>query len=168
VSLRETLNAMEQLHEEGKVRNVGVSNFSPYQLSAANHITDVPIAVNQIEHHPWLQRPDWVETIRETDTIVEAAAPLARTEVLGDETVQELAEQYEKTPAQIVLRWAIENDVVVIPKSSSPQHIRENFQLFDWELDEVDRERLDDLDRDHAVYDTRKKDWTRDVYGISK
>ncbi|SNZ12818.1 Aldo/keto reductase [Natronoarchaeum philippinense] len=168
VSLRETLNAMEQLHAEGKVRNIGVSNFSPYQLGAANHISDVPIAVNQIEHHPWLQRPDWVEAIRESDTVIEAAAPLARTEVLDDDTVQELAEAYEKTPAQIVLRWAIENDVVAIPKSGSPEHIRDNFELFDWSLDDADRERLDALDRDHAVYDTREKDWSRDVYGISQ
>ncbi|WP_256392628.1 aldo/keto reductase [Natronoarchaeum rubrum] len=168
VSLRETLDAMAQLHEEGKVRNVGVSNFSPYQLGAANHVSDVPIAVNQIEYHPYLQRPDWIETARESDTVVEAAAPLARTEVLGDDTVQELADEYDRTPAQIVLRWAIENDVVAIPKSSSPEHVRDNFELFDWSLDDTDRERLDDLDRDHAVYDSRKKDWTRDVYGISK
>jgi len=87
ISLRETLNAMEQLHDQGKVRNIGVSNFSAYQLSCAHHISDVSIAVNQIEFHPWLQRPDLINYCRETDTAIKAAAPLARTEVLGDETV---------------------------------------------------------------------------------
>ncbi|WP_435177768.1 aldo/keto reductase [Halorussus sp. AFM4] len=168
ISLRETLDAMATLHDRGLVRNVGVSNFSAYQLSAAQHVSDVPIAVNQIEFHPWFQRPDLVEYCRETDVVVEAAAPLARTEVLGDDTVQELAEQYDRTPAQIVLKWAVEKGVVVIPKSSSPDHVRENVDLFGWELDEDDLRRLDDLDRDYPVYDTPARDWTGDVYGIAE
>ena len=82
ISLRESLDAMATLHDEGLVRNVGVSNFSAYQLSCAHHVSDVPIAVNQIEFHPWFQRPNLVEYCRETDTVVEAAAPLARTDVV--------------------------------------------------------------------------------------
>lgn len=168
ISLRETLHAMERLHDRGMVRNVGVSNFSAYQLSVAQHISDIPIAVNQIEFHPWFQRPRLVEYCQETDVIVEAAAPLARKEILGDATVEELADAYEKTPAQIVLRWAIEKDIIVIPKSTSQGHIRENIALFDWELDASDHERLDTIGRDSPVYDTPARDWTRDVYGISK
>ena len=168
ISLRERLNAMEQLHDQGKVRNIGVSNFSAHQLSCAHHISDVPITVNQIEFHPWLQRPDLVDYCRETDTVIEAAAPLARTEVLGDETVQELAEEYGKTPAQIVLRWAVEKDIVVMPKSTSTDHIQGNIELFDWELDESDHQRLDEINRDQPVYDTPARDWTGDVYGISQ
>jgi diketogulonate reductase-like aldo/keto reductase len=168
ISLRETLSAMETLHDEGKVRNVGVSNFSAYQLSAVHHVSDVPIAVNQIEFHPWFQRPDLVDYCRETDTVIEAAAPLARTETFEDDTVQELAEQYEKSPAQIVLKWAVENDVVVIPKSSSPEHVRQNLDLFDWSFETADRERLDELDRDEPVYDFPARDWSGDVYGISE
>ena len=109
-----------------------------------------------------------MEYCRETDVIVEAAAPLARTEIFEDDTVGELADEYEKTPAQIVLRWALENEVVVIPKSSSPDHVRENFELFDWELDESDHRRLDRIDRDQPVYDTPARDWSDDVYGISE
>lgn len=167
ISLRETLTAMEHLHDRGKVRNVGVSNFSAYQLSNARHISDVPIAVNQIEFHPWFQRPDLVEYCQETDVVVEAAAPLARTDVLGDETIQELADEYDRTPAQIVLRWAVEKNIVVVPRSSSASHIAENIDLFGWELDEHDHERIDALDRDRPVYDTLTRDWTDDVYGIS-
>src|SRR6056297_1932297 len=96
-SIRETMDAMATLHDRGKVRNVGVSNFSAYQLSCAHHVSDVPIAVNQIEFHPYFQRPDLVEYCRDTDTVLEAAAPLARTEVFDDPVVQELAEEYDKS-----------------------------------------------------------------------
>ncbi|MFB6219560.1 MAG: aldo/keto reductase [Halobacteriaceae archaeon] len=168
ISLRETLDAMATLRDRGLVRNVGVSNFSAYQLSTAHHVTDVPIAVNQIEFHPWFQRPDLVEYCRETDTVVEAAAPLARTQVLADETVQDLAEKYDRTPAQVVLRWAVERGVVPLPKSSSPTHVRQNIAVADWELDDDDRRRLDAADRDDPVYDTPARDWSGDVYGISE
>ncbi|MFC7139379.1 aldo/keto reductase [Halosimplex aquaticum] len=168
VSLRESLDAMATLHDEGLVKNVGVSNFSAYQLSCAHHISDVPIAVNQIEFHPWFQRPDLVEYCRETDTVIEAAAPLGRTEVFEDDAVQDLADQYDKHPAQIVLKWAIERDIVALPKSSSPEHIRANFDLFDWSLDDEDLAALDDRDRDHPVYDHPARDWSGDVYGINQ
>jgi len=166
VSLRESLDAMAALHGRGLVRNVGVSNFSAYQLSCAQHIADVPIAVNQIEFHPWFQRPDLVEYCRETDVVVEAAAPLARTEIFEDEVVQSLAEQYDRSIPQIVLKWAIERDIVVLPKSSSAAHIRDNADLFDWSMTDDDLEALDDRDRDYPVYDTPARDWTSQVYGI--
>lgn len=168
VSIRETMDAMATLQDRGLVRNVGVSNFSRYQLSAALHVSDVPIAVNQIEFHPYLQRPDLLEYCREQDVVVEAAAPLARTAVFGDETIEALAEKYDRTPAQVVLRWAIEKDVVVLPKSRSAAHIRENVALFDWELDHEDHQRIDDLDRDEPVYDVRSRSWDDDVWGIAE
>jgi len=168
ISLRETLDAMAHLHEEGLIRNVGVSNFSPYQLSAATHVSDVPIAVNQIEYHPWLQRPDWVAACREEGVVVEAAAPLARAEVFEDPVLQEIAEEYDRSPAQVALRWAIQNDVVVIPKSSTPEHVRGNADVLDWELDDEDVARLDEVDRDYPVYDERHTSWDDDVWGISE
>ena len=168
ISLRETFQAMERLHERGLIRNIGVSNFSQYQLSAAHHIADFPIAVNQFEYHPWFQRPDLVEYCEETDTVVEAAAPLSRSDVFDDEVVRELSETYDVSPAQVVLRWAMDNDVVVIPKSSSPDHIRDNLESVELELDDSDRRRLDERDRNRPCYDTGPRDWTRDVYGISQ
>jgi len=167
ISLRETLRAMAELRDRGLVRDVGVSNFSAYQLSCAHHVSDVPIAVNQIEFHPWLQRPDLVDYCRETDTVVEAAAPLARTDVFDDEVVAELAGKYEVHPAQVVVQWAIDSGVVPLPRSSTPAHVRANADL-DWELDEADRRRLDERDRDRPVYDTPARDWTSDVYGIEQ
>ena len=167
ISLRESLQAMARLHDRGLVRNVGVSNFSAYQLSCAHHISEVPIAVNQIEFHPWFQRPDLVDYCEESDTVIEAAAPLARTEVLEDEAVQELAESYDKHPTQIVLRWAIDRGVVPLPRSSTPKHIQTNIDL-EWSLDPADRRRLDGRDRDRPVYDTPARDWTSEIYGIKE
>ena len=167
ISLRESLNAMATLHERGLVRNVGVSNFSAYQLSCAHHISDVPIAVNQIEFHPLFQRPDLVDYCRETDTVVEAAAPLARTRVFDDDVVHDLAEKYGVSSAQVVVRWAIERDIVALPKSSSPDHVRSNADL-DFEMDEADLVALDERDRNEPVYDTPARDWSGDVWGIEK
>lgn len=167
ISLRETLQAMAHLHERGLVRNIGVSNFTAYQLSCAQHITDVPIAVNQIEFHPWFQRPKLVDYCHESGTIIEGAAALGRAEVFADEVVTELASKYDKSPAQVVLRWALDRDVVVLPRSTSPEHIENNIAI-DWSLDETDRERLDERDRGYPVYDTPTRDWTREVYGIEQ
>ncbi|WP_276270673.1 aldo/keto reductase [Haloarcula litorea] len=168
ISLRETMDAMAHLRDEGLVRNVGVSNFSAYQLSCARHVSDVPIAVNQIEYHPWNTQDEVVDYCRETDTVVEAAAPLGRTEVFEDETVRAVADEYARSPAQIVLKWAVENGVVPLPKSTSPEHVRANCDLFGWELAAEDRRRIDDIDRHQPVYDHPARDWTGDTYGIAE
>jgi len=168
ISVRETLQAMAHLKEEGLVRNVGVSNFSTYQLSAALHVSPVDIAVNQIEFHPYLQRPDLVEFCREHDVEIEAAAPLARTGIFEDEVLQELAEKYDRSVAQIALKWAVERGVTVLPKSTSPEHVRANLALFDWSIEEADLARIDELDRGQAVYDDRIRSWDGEVYGISR
>lgn len=167
ISLRETLQAMARLHDRGLVRNIGVSNFSAYQLSCAQHITNVPIAVNQIEFHPWFQRPELIEYCHDSRTVIEAAAPLARAEVFDDDVVTELASKYEKSPAQVVLRWALDRDVIVLPRSTSPDHIENNIAT-EWTLSETDRERLTECDRDYPVYDTPTRDWTGKVYGIEQ
>ncbi len=168
VSLRESLDAMATLVDRGLVRNVGVSNFTAYQLDCALHISDVPIAVNQIEFHPWFQRPELVEFCQDAGVVVEAAAPLARAELFEDELLQELATTYDKTVPQIVINWALERDTVVLPKSSSPAHIQENVDVFDWTLDDADLAAIDDRDREYAVYDTLTRDWSNNTYGIPR
>ncbi len=165
ISLRETLAAMERLHDEGKARNVGVSNFSRYQLMFALRVSDVPIAVNQVEFHPWLYQEDLLSYCEHNDVVLTAAAPLARTEVLDDPIVQDIAETYDRTPAQVVLRWQIQKGVVTIPKSSTPAHIRANFDVFDWALDPGDVSRIDDTETEKRVYMIGLDDET---YGIPR
>jgi diketogulonate reductase-like aldo/keto reductase len=163
ISLRETMQAFERLHEEGLVRDVGVSNFSAYQLAFARRVADVPIAVNQIEFHPWYYREDLLEYCREHDVVVEAAAPLARTRFLDDPVLADVADDHGVTPAQVALKWAVEKNVVVLPKSATADHIRSNAALFDWELGDDAVARLDDVDRMENVYMIDVDD---DVYGI--
>lgn len=165
ISLRETLSAMERLQEEGKVRNVGVSNFSTYQLMFALRVSDVPIAVNQVEFHPWLDQSDLLAYCGEHDVVLTAAAPFARTEVLEDPTIQDIAETYDRTPAQVVLRWQVQQGVVTIPKSSTPAHIRSNFEVLDWELDAEDVARVDDIETEKRIY---MIDLDDDTYGIPR
>lgn len=165
ISLRETIHALERLHEEGKVKNIGVSNFSTYQLMFARRVADVPIAVNQVEFHPWLNQEDLLQYCDDNDVVLTAAAPLARTEVLDDPVVRDVAEEYDRTPAQVVLRWQIRKGIVTIPKSSTPDHIRSNFEVGDWELDAEDAARIDDIDTEKRVYMIDVDDET---YGIPR
>ncbi len=168
VSLRETLAAMATLHDEGLVRNVGVSNFNAYRLSCALHLTDVPIAVNQLEFHPLYQQSRTVKYCHEHDVIVEAAAPLGRGQVFDDAVITSIAERLGKTNAQVALRWAIERDTIPLPRSSDPAHIRENLDLFSWELDEKARERLDDRSARSPAYSMPTEHWSHETYGIAR
>lgn len=145
IPLKETLDAMKELHDEGKVKSIGVSNFTIQQVKEAMEVSDIPIAVNQIEFHPWLYQEKMLDFCSDKDIILTAYAPIARTKVFEEEIIQNLVEKYSRPPAQIVLRWGIQKGVVVIPKSSSRNHIKENIQIFDWELSQEDVERIDSI-----------------------
>lgn len=164
ISLRETLQAMKYLSDKGLVKNIGVSNFSVYQLKVALKITPVPITVNQVEFHPWLYQKELLQVCDENDVVLEASAPLARTEVLKDETILELAGKYDKSPAQIVLKWELQKGIVPLPKSKSKPHIEENLELFDWELKSEDMAKIDNIEQEKRVYMITLDDET---YGIS-
>lgn len=163
ISLRETVHALERAYDEGLVRNVGVSNFGIYGLRFLQRIAEIPIAVNQIEFHPWYVRRELLDYCRARDIVVEAAAPLARAAILDDPVITDVAERHDMMPAQVALRWAVEKEVVVLPKSTTPAHIRANFDLFDGSLDPEDLDRLDGLDRQENVYMLDLED---EIYGI--
>ena len=165
ISLRETLDAMATLQEGGLVRHVGVSNFNLYQLKFARRIADVPISVVQTEIHPWFQQEQLVAYCEEHGIVPTAAAPLGRTRVFEDETVQAVAKKHDTSPASVILRWQIENDVVPIPRSTTDAHIRSNVDLFDWALDPEDIARIDEIGRWEKIY-TIEPD--HDTYGISR
>jgi diketogulonate reductase-like aldo/keto reductase len=126
-------------------------------------VADVPIAVNQIEFHPWYYREDLLEYCRDHDIVVEAAAPLARTRIFDEPVLTDVAETHGKTPAQVALKWALEKGVVVLPKSTSEAHLRQNIDLFGWELDADEIDRIDAIDRMENVYMIDADD---DTYGI--
>ncbi len=143
----ETWKALEELHRDGRARSIGVSNFQVAHLERLAAETGTVPSVNQIELHPTFANAE-VRAHGEAHGIrTEAWSPLAKGEVLADETVVELAEAQGRTPAQIVLRWHIERGTIVFPKSANPDRLRENLALFDFELSEDEVARIDALDR---------------------
>jgi 2,5-diketo-D-gluconate reductase A len=145
-----TWRTLEDFKADGRARSIGVSNFQVDHLERLAGETDVVPAVNQIELHPYLLNEE-VRTYGESHGIAtEAWSPIAQGQVLDDPTVTEIADRLGRTPAQVVLRWHIERGSIVFPKSTTPERIRENFELFDFELEPGDAERIEELDRGEA------------------
>jgi 2,5-diketo-D-gluconate reductase A len=145
-----TWRTLEEFKEDGRARSIGVSNFQVEHLQRLAAETDVVPAVNQIELQPYFQNRE-VSAYGEAHGIAtEAWSPIAQGAVLDDPAITAIAERLERTPAQVVLRWHIQHGYIVFPKSVTPERIRENFALFDFELDPGDMERIDSLDRGEA------------------
>ena len=139
--------ALEAIKAEGKVRNIGVSNYTIRHLEAMKkYAVELPV-INQVELHVFLQQPELITYCRENDIVLEAYSPLAHGKELGNETVQRLATKYGKSYAQIMLRWCIEEGLVVLPKSVTPSRIQENIDIFNFELTSDDLQDLGRCDR---------------------
>lgn len=143
----ETYKAMETLYREGKVRAIGVSNFQPDHLDRLLETAEVVPAVNQIELHPWLQQHELRAKHAGLGIQTEAWSPLGRGKVLADPVVVACAAEHGRTPAQIVLRWHLQMGNIVIPKASTEARLRENFDVFGFELTPKDLAALEGLDR---------------------
>ncbi|MDQ2749707.1 MAG: aldo/keto reductase [Pseudonocardiales bacterium] len=145
----DTWRAFEKLQRDGVVRTIGVSNFQPAHLQRLFDETDVVPAINQVELHPYLTQARLRQFHDEHGIATEAWSPLAKGgRLLADPVVSSLAEKYGKTPAQIVIRWHLQLGNVVIPKSVTPSRIKENIEVFDFELAEDDMASISDLNRD--------------------
>jgi 2,5-diketo-D-gluconate reductase A len=142
----DTWRAFERIHEEGRARTIGVSNFRIEDLERLEAETDTRPTVNQIELHPRLQQVELRRWQSEHEIVTEAWSPLAQGELLDEPTIVAIAERHGKTPAQTILRWHLQLGNVVIPKSVTPERIRENIELFDFELSEDDLRAIDGLD----------------------
>lgn len=142
-----TWRAMEEFKADGRARSIGVSNFQIDHLERLAAETETTPAVNQIELHPYMTNGDVASFCREWGIAVEAWSPIARGDVLDDETIVEIAERAGRTPAQVVLRWQLQLGHIVFPKSETPERIAENLAIFDFELDQGDVERISSLHR---------------------
>ena len=141
VPLEETLGAMRELQEEGSVKHVGASNFPPPMVEEA--IEYATVFCNQVEYHPYRMQDELLEQAREMDYLLTAYSPVAKGRVLNDATLQEIGEAHGKTPAQVALRWLIQQEkVVAIPKAASEVHLRSNFEVFDFELSNEEMEQV--------------------------
>lgn len=136
-----------EINKTGRAKSIGVSNFMIHHLEdLANHSEIRPI-VNQIEFHPWLVQPKLLEYCNNHEIQVVAWSPLMQGKVTEVKTITDLAKKYNKTPAQVVLRWNLQHGVIPIPKSAKPHRILENSQIFDFKLEESDVALIDALDQ---------------------
>jgi 2,5-diketo-D-gluconate reductase A len=142
-----TWKTLEEFKQDGRARSIGVSNFQTEHLKRLENEADVTPAVNQIELHPYLRNAEVSGYGQEHGIATEAWSPIAQGAVLDDEAITPIAERLGRTPAQVVLRWHLQRDHIVFPKSTTPERIRENFELFDFELSSEDIEQIDALDR---------------------
>ena len=142
----DTWRAFERIHGEAGARSIGVSNFRVEELEGLREHCELQPTVNQIELHPRLQQAELRAWHAEHAVATEAWSPLAQGEVLGEETILRLAENHRRTPAQVVLRWHLQLGNVVIPKSVTPERIRENLDVFEFELEEDEMEAISELD----------------------
>jgi 2,5-diketo-D-gluconate reductase A len=142
-----TWKVLEEFREDDRSRSIGLSNFQVAHLERLAAEADVVPAVNQIELHPYLLNEEVRAYDEEHGIATEAWSPIAQGGVLGDPAIGEIAERLERTPAQVVLRWQLQRGNIVFPKSVTPSRVRENFELFDFELEPDDIEAINGLDR---------------------
>nr|XP_020465816.1 uncharacterized protein LOC109965829 [Monopterus albus]XP_020465817.1 uncharacterized protein LOC109965829 [Monopterus albus]XP_020465818.1 uncharacterized protein LOC109965829 [Monopterus albus]XP_020465819.1 uncharacterized protein LOC109965829 [Monopterus albus]XP_020465820.1 uncharacterized protein LOC109965829 [Monopterus albus] len=141
--------ALEELHSQGKLKAIGVSNYTPAHMKQLMQSCKVPPAVLQVEFHPELCQSELRTVCKEYGVCFQAYTSLGRGGLLTDPVVMEVAKNCERTPAQVLLRWAVQQGVPVLPKSSSPERIKANSRIFDFMLTDADMERLSALDSGH-------------------
>lgn len=139
---------MEAIHETGRARAIGVSNYTIRHLQELLETCSVKPAVNQVELHIYLQQPELVAYCKSNDIVVEAYSPLAHAHGIDSPVLQRLADKHGKTAAQIMLRWCTQQGTVPLPKSTHKERILENIDIFDFELDAADMSELGSLNKD--------------------
>jgi len=146
VPIEETIEAMNELQSEGVVRHIGVSNFSVEQLANAREASGTPICTNQVEYNPYTDQSDVLEYCIDHDIMLTAYSPLAKGRIDDDTTLSTIGDRYGKSPAQVALRWLVQQpQVAAIPKASSRTHLQANLSIFDFELTDEEMTQIFDL-----------------------
>ena len=140
--------AMSELHKEGKIRAIGVSNFYPDTITDFCMFNDIKPAINQIELHPFFQKVDEQKINNDLGIVVQSWASFAegQNSIFTNKVLKSIGEKYGKTPAQVILRWLIERNIAVIPKTTRLERMKENFAVFDFKLTQEDRAKIAKLD----------------------
>jgi 2,5-diketo-D-gluconate reductase A len=146
-----TWETLEEFYRDGRARSIGVSNFQPHHLRRLHEECEIRPAVDQIEVNPYLTQDEVRRFCADHQIAVEAWSPLARSNALGDPTIGDIARRVGKTPAQVILRWHIERGDIVFPKSVTPSRIKENIDIFDFELTGEDVEAISALNRNERT-----------------
>lgn len=138
----ETWRAMEELYKEGKIRAIGLSNFLPHHIENLLENCEIVPMVDQLEYHPGYAQEAAVQYCKEHDILVQAWSPIGRGRMFGDPLFTELTKKYQVSPAQLCLKFAIQNGVIPLPKSSTMERMKQNQDLFDFEISKEDMYRL--------------------------
>jgi diketogulonate reductase-like aldo/keto reductase len=152
-------DGMQRAQQSGYARSIGVSNFSVAELDELLAVADTPPAVDQVQFSPFEFRRRLLEACEERGVVIEAYSPLGTGRHLGDEAVAEIAERLGRTPAQVLIRWALQRNLVVLPKSTHETRIEENGQVFDFTLSDADVAALDALDRTGGTDRALERKW---------
>lgn len=147
----DTWQGMEDLYKNDKVKNIGVSNFNIEHLEALLAQVSIKPVINQVEFHPYLLQSSLNRYLEVQNIHMESWSPLMNAQILEDETVNAVANEVGKSPAQVIIRWNIEHGVVVIPKSVTPSRIEENINVFDFALTAEQIEKLDNLNEERRI-----------------
>lgn len=142
---------LEKLHKNGFIKSIGVSNYSIQQLDYLLKNSEIAPAVNQVEFSPFLYQKDLLEYCQSKKIVLEAYSPLTRGKRLDDKRIEEIALKYQKSPAQIMIRWSLQHGNVVLPKSSKKERIQENFNVFDFSITDEDMSQLDALNENYSA-----------------
>ena len=145
VPMEETLSAFNEIHDAGKAKSIGISNFSIEQVDQARAISQAPISTNQVEYHAHSQHEDLLQHCQALQIPLTAHRPLAVGKIIGDPVLRGIGGKHGKTAAQVALRWLLQKGLIVIPKASSAPHLRENLDLFAWELTSEEMETINNL-----------------------
>ncbi|MHA2398370.1 MAG: aldo/keto reductase [Promethearchaeota archaeon] len=149
----ETWRALEKIYEEGRVRAIGVSNFTIRHLNELLESSHSVPTVNQIEFSPFLYQKELMEYCQAKNIAVEAYTPLTRGRKFKNKVVVDISQKWGKTPAQILIRWGLQHNNIEIPKTGSKEHLIENADVFDFSLDNDDMSQLDNLHEDYRLVD---------------
>jgi diketogulonate reductase-like aldo/keto reductase len=150
---------MERAHERGHARSIGISNFDVRELEEVTAVANVPPRVNQVQFNPFAYRRALLDACQEREVVLEAYSPLGTGRHLSDEAVGRIAERMGRTPAQVLLRWCLQRDIPVIPKSTHREWIEENSQIFDFTLSDEDIAELDALDQTGGTDRALERKW---------
>ena len=142
----ETWRAMEELYKQGKIKSIGVSNFLPHHLEALMEIATIKPSINQIEFHPGFMQQECVSFCKANNILVEAWSPLGTGKMLDNDTLKTIAAKYNKSVAQLCIRWVLQNDVLPLPKSITPSRIVENLVVDDFEITVEDMQTINAME----------------------
>lgn len=143
--IKETWRALEDLYRQKKVRAIGVCNCTVEQLESIIEFADINPMINQVELHPSRTEKELLKICKRHNIIVEAWSPLMRGQLMSNSIIEDLAKKYNKSEGQIILRWHLQNNVIAIPKTSNTSRIRENLDIFDFEISKDDMKKIDSL-----------------------